>query len=76
MDKKTRNIGLITLAAGALTYPAWLLYKYIAKRNADKSIALEDEHPHKAFAPNYRHKNKNRNRTHVESNGHLTGGLA
>lgn len=75
MNKTTRNLGLITLAAGALAYPAWLLYKYVAGRMSSNNLQ-EEEHPHKAFAPNYRGKNKNRNRVHQESNGQLTGGLA
>lgn len=72
MNKTARNIGLITLAAGALVYPAFRLYKYIAQKR--KNVAPEENHPIKAFAPSYRGKSKHRH-TKVDADGQLHPGL-
>lgn len=76
MNSKLRNAGLIALAAGVLSYPAWMLYRYVAnRRNAGKDQD-EENHVHKAFAPKYRSIKSKRRHMGVGSDGRIAGGLA
>lgn len=60
MNTRTwRNVGLVVLAAGALYYPAYRLYKYLSNRNKNNETA---ENNHKAFIPTYRKDHKARHR--------------
>jgi hypothetical protein len=56
MNKTWRNVGLIALGAGLLTYPAILLFRYVSNRLQND---LEDvEGSTKEFAPSYRKQSK------------------
>lgn len=68
MNKTVRNTGLALLAAGALVYPAILLYRYIRQRNAANAEGQEDNH--KAFIPALRGHHKPHRRK-AEANGHM-----
>ncbi len=60
MNKQLRNIGIATLVAGALVYPAMKLYQYVAKRRAD--MAKDEAEGEEEKAPKKKmhllHKNK------------------
>ena len=56
MNKQLRNIGIATLVAGALIYPAMKLYQYIAKRRTEMDTDEEEEAPKKKL--HLLHKNK------------------
>ena len=63
MNTKTwRNVGLIVLAAGALYYPAYRLYKYLSNRKKNEDLPGSN---HKAFVPTYRKDHKARHRHHT-----------
>ena len=57
MNKTTRNVGIAVLAAGALAYPAYRLYKYAVNRRKSAQNKTDDpstEHAtKKSFAPSY-----------------------
>jgi hypothetical protein len=70
MNKTLRNTGLAVLAAGALVYPAILLYRYVAKRrNAPAEQGTENTHKNLLSAWRGNHKPHRRK---AEANGHLT----
>jgi len=59
MKKYLKTIGIVTLVAGALSYPAYRLYKYAMKKRAEAMDGEEgEEHLVKSFAPAYRGKHK------------------
>ncbi|HYD22986.1 MAG TPA: hypothetical protein VEB40_15995 [Flavipsychrobacter sp.] len=66
MNKNLRNAGLILLAAGALAYPAYKLYQYLANRRNEQGEG-EEEHPMKNFIPSLR---GNRHKRKMED-GHM-----
>ena len=60
MHKNLSSAGLILLAAGALAYPAYKLYQYLAARR-NETAEGEEEHPMKNILPSLRgsrHKRK------------------
>ncbi|RYE23183.1 MAG: hypothetical protein EOP51_11315 [Sphingobacteriales bacterium] len=67
MDNKTlKTIGLVTLAAGALYYPAMKLYQYIrSRRSAGEEMP---ETTMKSFAPSYRGKHNPHHRHAPQQN--------
>lgn len=74
VNKTWRTVGLVVLAAGALTYPAIRLYKYIAqKRRNAANEPVEETETHKAFSPSYRGNHKPHRRK-AEANGHFNKG--
>jgi hypothetical protein len=73
MKKSLRTAGIVVLAAGVLSYPAYRLYQYIAKKRAegkeDESEEAEEDHTPKHFNHTFRGKRKMQRR-HAE-NGHM-----
>ena len=72
MNKNLRNIGIATLVAGALVYPAMKLYQYIAKRMAEGEE--EAETPRKTM--HLLHRNKHTPHHTARHNGHAKHGIA
>ena len=75
MKKYLKTIGIVTLVAGALSYPAYRLYKYAMKKRAEAMNGEEGEEEHlvKAFAPAYRGKHKPHHRQD-HNNGNAQNG--
>ncbi len=70
IDNKTlRTIGLVTLAAGALYYPAMKLFNYLrTKQSNGNKLPTSNA---KNFAPSYRGKHKPHHRQAHSHNGEL-----
>jgi hypothetical protein len=66
-------VGLVVLGVGALSYPAFRLYKFLAQK---KQAGMKTGHSIiKSFTPSYRGKHKPHHRK-AEANGGLSEGLS
>ena len=66
-------VGLVVLGVGALSYPAFRLYKFLMQK---RQAGLKSGHSIiKSFTPSYRGKHKPHHRK-AEANGGLSGGLS
>ena len=74
MNKYVKNIGIGTLIAGALAYPAYKLYQYIAKRMAEDKEGEEEETPRKTM--HLLRRNKHTPHHAALHNGHAKHGLS
>ena len=73
MNKQLRNIGIGTLVAGALVYPAIKLYQYIAKRRAGMAgdEGEEEKAPKKKMHMLHKNKHTPHHMAHMSAqNGH------
>ncbi len=49
MNKTLRNIGITTIIAGVLFYPALILYQYLAKNRAELDADEDEKAPKKTM---------------------------